>query len=345
MKKTLIIAAMLCLASVAASAQGALLKKLGDKAAGAVEKKVGQKVEQTVSNKLGQILGVEDTPTATTNTGKGSETVFGYAESLLDSDSGSGIYASAPEKSSFSFGSYAQALKARPDWPSTADMASVEALEKYYARLKDYELGVQTWCDAMMQKNSGIYDRALNGTATDQPRCNEIYEELNGIYIQQVEGLYNHAASSISSMQSVLLGGRAAVNENTLSGALYKQKKQITEAWPRSQECHQVNVLENKGASKQVRSEQNAIIDRWNAKQLEQWVAVLKRFDGQSAAAAKRIAELDAELDSMSEPVKQSSAWAAAKNQAITLNGVILTSATMPLQVFDCPLVRRVWED
>ena len=40
MKKTLIIAAMLCLASVAASAQGALLKKLGDKAAGAVEKKV-----------------------------------------------------------------------------------------------------------------------------------------------------------------------------------------------------------------------------------------------------------------------------------------------------------------
>ena len=53
----------------------------------------------------------------------------------------------------------------------------------------------------------------------------------------------------------------------------------------------------------------------------------------------------DAELDSMSESVKQSSAWAAAKNQAITLNGVILTSATMPLQVFDCPLVRRVWED
>ncbi len=93
MKKTLIIAAMLCLASVAASAQGALLKKLGDKAAGAVEKKVGQKVEQTVSNKVGQILGVEDTPTATTNTGKGSETVSGYAESLLDSDSGSGIYA------------------------------------------------------------------------------------------------------------------------------------------------------------------------------------------------------------------------------------------------------------
>ena len=74
-------------------------------------------------------------------------------------------------------------------------------------------------------------------------------------------------------------------------------------------------------------------------------MAVLKRFDGQSAAAAKRIAELDAELDSMSESVKQSSAWAAAKNQAITLNGVILTSATMPLQVFDCPLVRRVWED
>ncbi len=60
MRKYVLFVLALLLACTAASAQGALLRKLGQKAVGAAEKKLGQKVEQTVSKKVGEALGVEE---------------------------------------------------------------------------------------------------------------------------------------------------------------------------------------------------------------------------------------------------------------------------------------------
>ena len=57
------------------------------------------------------------------------------------------------------------------------------------------------------------------------------------------------------------------------------------------------------------------------------------------------IARLDAELESMGAAEKKTSSWASAKSMAATLNGLVISYASMPHLLFDCPLVRHAWED
>ena len=184
----------------------------------------------------------------------------------------------------------------------------------------------------------------MQGKGTDA-RCDTIAVRLSEIYEKQFEGALSQMTSGISSLQSVLLGGKAAVDETTLSGALWKLRKQIVAAWPRSQECHEVNVLEQKSQGKESRARQNEIIDRWNKQQLQRWLSTVKRFDEKEGAAALRVAELDAELESMGAATKKTSSWASAKSMAATLNGLIINYAAMPHLIYDCPLVRHAWED
>lgn len=352
MKKIVLIISALLTVCSAASAQGALLKKLGEKAVGAAEKKIGQKVEQTVSKKVGEALGVEEKEAQAAqaaealgiyNTGASSGS-SSYAENLLDANSGSGYYAPDIEKSSFSFKTYAQAIDARPAWATDAELSDKAGLESYIAKLGDYEKAVNELCSAYMAQQNALSEQSMQGSGTNA-RCDTIAVRLNEIYEQQFEGALSQMTAGVSSLQSLLLGGKAAVDENTLAGAMWKLKKQIAAAWPRSQECHQVNVLEQKSQSKESRTRQNEIIDSWNKQQLQRWLSTIKRFDEKDSATAIRIAELDAELEAMSASVKKTSSWAGAKSMAATLNGLIINYASMPHLLYDCPLVRHVWED
>lgn len=348
MKRLLLVIAALLAACCVASAQGALLKKLGQKAVGAAEKKLGQKVEQTVSKKVGEALGVEETavPTAVSAsydsvspTGSSS-----YAESLLDAGSGSGYFAPEIEKSTYSFKTYSQAMSARPAWATEAEISGKEGLESYLARLADYEKAVNELCSAYMAQQNALSEQSMQGVGTDA-RCDTIAVKLSEIYEKQFEGALSQLTTGVSSLQSLMLGGKAAIDENTLAGALFKLKKQIAAAWPRSQECHQVNVLEQKSQSKESRSRQNEIIDAWNKQQLQRWLSTVKRFDEKNGATALRIAELDAELEAMGAATRKTSSWASAKSMAATLNGLVINYTSMPHLIFDCPLVRHVWED
>lgn len=353
MKKLLIAISILALASVSASAQGALLKKLGQNAIGAAEKKVEKKVEKTVGDKVGSILGVDVTApnaaeasaqsTATNHATSTGIYASNYAESLFDGSSDSGIYAPGVEKSSLSFRNYREALAARPAWPSLGDLSSRAALTDYAAAYEDYMVAVRTLCDACMARQTALSEQSM-GSGSDN-RCDEISQELSDIYQKELEGAFSQLTSGISSVQSVLLGGRTAADENTLAGALSKQRDRSVRAWKASEECRKVNMLEAKSSGAESRKAQNAVIDSWNATQLSQWVAILQRFDSRDSAAALRVAELDAELNSMGSGVRSTSSWAGAKAMAATLNGLILSYAGMPVRVLDCPLVRNVWED
>lgn len=342
MRKYVIIVLSLLLSCATASAQGALLKKLGQKAVDAAEKKLGQKVEQTVSKKVGDALGVDEEAAASFNTGAVSAS--GYAEGLLDANSGSGYFAPDLEKSSFSFKTYSQAIGGRPAWATDAELSNKEGLEAYMARLADYEKAVNEMCSVYMARQNDLSEQSVQGSGTDA-RCDTIAVRLSEIYEKQFEGALSQLSSGVSSLQSLLLGGKAAIDENTLAGALYKLKKQIVSSWPRSQECHQVNVLESKSQGKESRRGQNEIIDRWNKQQLQRWFSTLRRFDEKEGTAALRVAELDAELEGMSPAVKKTSSWASAKSMAATLNGLIINYAAMPHLLYDCPLVRHAWED
>ena len=352
MKKLLLVIAALLAACCVASAQGALLKKLGQKAMGAAEKKLGQKVEQTVSKKVGEALGVEEKEAQAAQaasalgvyTGTGNPSGSTYAESLLDAGSGSGYFAPEIEKSSYSFKTYSQAMSARPTWATEAEISGKEGLESYLARLADYEKAVNELCSAYMAQQNALSEQSMKGVGTDA-RCDTIAVRLSEIYEKQFEGALSQLTTGVSSLQSLMLGGKAAIDENTLAGALFKLKKQIAAAWPRSQECHQVNVLEQQSQSKESRSRQNEIIDSWNKQQLQRWLSTIKRFDEKNGATALRIAELDAELESMGAATRKTSSWASAKSMAATLNGLVINYTSMPHLLFDCPLVRHAWED
>lgn len=353
MKRLLLVIAALLAACCIASAQGALLKKLGQKAMGAAEKKLGQKVEQTVSKKVGEALGVEEKDAQAAqaanalgvyNTGSSSSGASSYAESLLDAGSGSGYFAPEIEKSSYSFKTYSQAMSARPAWATEAEISGKEGLESYLARLADYEKAVNELCSAYMAQQNALSEQSMQGVGTDA-RCDTIAVRLSEIYEKQFEGALSQLTTGVSSLQSLMLGGKAAIDENTLAGALFKLRKQIAAAWPRSQECHQVNVLEQQSQSKESRSRQNEIIDSWNKQQLQRWLSTIKRFDEKNGGTALRIAELDAELESMGAATRKTSSWASAKSMAATLNGLVINYTSMPHLLFDCPLVRHAWED
>lgn len=353
MRKFVLFVLTLSLAYATASAQGALLRKLGEKAVGAAEKKLGQKVEQTVSKKVGEALGVEEKEAQAAQaasalgvygTAGSSSGSSAYAENLLDAGSGSGYFAPEIENSSYSFKTYSQAVSARPAWATDAELSDKAGLEAYLARLADYEKAVNDMCGAYMAQQNALSEQSMQGTGTDA-RCDTIAVRLSEIYEKQFEGALSQLTTGVSSLQSLMLGGKAAIDENTLAGALFKLKKQIAAAWPRSQECHQVNVLEQQSQSKESRSRQNEIIDAWNKQQLQRWLSTVKRFDEKNGATALRIAELDAELEAMGAATRKTSSWASAKSMAATLNGLVINYTSMPHLIFDCPLVRHVWED
>ncbi|MBP5566706.1 MAG: hypothetical protein J6X57_04365 [Bacteroidales bacterium] len=174
----------------------------------------------------------------------------------------------------------------------------------------------------------------------DQPksRIQEIQDELSAIFESRAMSAVNAAQTAITSLSTALLGGKTAVDETNLSGALFALRKKIIAAWPKSEECKTVNQLERSQGVKS-RDKQDEIIDKWNSKQLDQWIAKITQFENAEAETAKKVAALDAELEGMSATDKKTSEWASAKTSVITLNGIILSYMEMPAQVFDCPLV------
>lgn len=209
---------------------------------------------------------------------------------------------------------------------------------------KKLEQKVEKTVPDKLNKTLGLDEQSYGYGSTDEC-CNAISEELSGIYNRKLEEASNEVYSNITAAPSLLLGNKSAVNTSTLGGALFSLGNQIVGSWPSSQECRKVNSIEAGNPQKAGKQEQNKIINNWNAEQLRKWVSTLRSFDDKDAATALRIAELDAELESMSDAVKKTSSWAMAKSQVITLNGIIIDFAQMPKRILDCPLVTNVWED
>ena len=114
---------------------------------------------------------------------------------------------------------------------------------------------------------------------------------------------------------------------------------QIIDGWPASAECKRAFQTEESIAERidnwdccknakdgqtscnpawwiEGRKSENALIDAWNRKQAEKWLAEVKAYDAQMTAMVKRLIELDNQLEQIRNGGEITAAYAAAKNQA-----------------------------
>ncbi len=114
---------------------------------------------------------------------------------------------------------------------------------------------------------------------------------------------------------------------------------QIIEGWRASSECKRAIQMEDQLAARldnwdccknakegqticypswwiEGRKSENALIDAYNRKQVEKWLAEVKAYDVKMTAMMKRLIELDNQLEQIRNGGEITAAYAAAKNQA-----------------------------
>jgi len=347
MKRIAVSILVLAIACVSADAQS-LLKNIGGKVMDKVEKKVENKAGEKVDKALGKIFGEDPQQNASqaakTNDYRGySSAGSNYAAELLDPNYHKDYFPAATAKSSLTFNSYKDALKARLDLPEPGSLNNEKDLEAYAAKVAEVRQATEDICIKYTQQQTALNSQSVNGPYAraqegTQNRMDQIAGELAGIYEGRALSAVNNMSNAMTSLGSALLGGKSAVDETTLSGALFTLSKRIASTWAKSDECKAVNKLEHEQGFKS-REKQNEIIDKWNSRQLDIWVAKIAKFIDVEYADALKVAELDAELDAMSAADKKTANWATAKVQAVNLANLIITTMSIPACVFDCPLV------
>lgn len=254
-------------------------------------------------------------------------------QTALNSQSVNGPYAGSASKSGKPAVSITpeEIMKALQDAGVNPATASEEQVQDVVAGYVAKKYGMSKAQAKEMMANS----KADEGS---QNRMDQIAGELAGIYEGRALSAVNNMSNAMTSLGSALLGGKSAVDETSLSGALFTLSKRIASSWAKSDECKAVNKLEREQGFKS-REKQNEIIDKWNSKQLDIWVAKIAKFVDAEYADALKVAELDAELEAMSAADKKTANWATAKVQAVNLANLIITTMSIPARVFDCPLV------
>ena len=357
MKKLMLTIAALVIMCTGASAQGNLLKNLGQRAINQVEnstqKKVEKKVDQTVDKALDNIFGKkQETPTRQepTATAYDEEPAYTFGGSLICDDNNIDNYADAPEKSSLTVGGYKDLVKYRPQWPTAADLANRAAFEKYAEKVQDYSIAAAEIITADMTMK-GLMALGQDNTVDNSARSSKalaIDEELVKIMEERGVKAQSQSQSLSDGLRAALRGQNTVPNAATITGAMAPLKEQIVADWHKSAECKKVNAIEESGKSKAVRvKEQCAVIDSWNKAQLEKWVAALKEWEDKNCAKLPRIIELDAQLEALPEAEKKSAEYKIAKNHANALSATMLQWAMIPSEIFTCPYVEypRTEED
>ena len=359
MKRIILSIAALAMVCWAADAQS-VLKNLGQKALNKVEnsaqKKVDKKVDQTVDKAVDKALeGIfgkkqeqpkQQEPTATAYD---SEPAYTFAGGLMYEDVNIDNFADAPEKTTLPINSYADLVKYRPAWPTSADIANRAAFEKYAEKVQDYSRAAAELLTAGMTVKAlmALGDDGTVDKNVHSAKAQTIAEEL--VKISEDRGAKVQAQNqSLANGPRAALKGQNVSNTSTIGGAMAGLKQQIVADWNKSAECKKVNTLEESGKIKALRvKEQSTVIDAWNKAQLEKWVAALQNWENENCASVARVIELEAQLDALPDAEKKSAEYKIAKNHANGLNTMLLQWAMIPSEIFACPYVEypRTEED
>ena len=161
------------------------------------------------------------------------------------------------------------------------------------------------------------------------------HENKYGALGEQLSALANEAFEFRNNNMHMGVGTALGLPTNKLVD-LYTQ---IIDGWPASSECNRANQtevsiterVENWDCCKNAkegqticypgwwiegRKSENALIDAWNRKQAEKWLAEVKAYDAQVTAMMKRLIELDNQLEQIRNGGEITAAYAMAKSQA-----------------------------
>lgn len=164
--------------------------------------------------------------------------------------------------------------------------------------------------------------------------ANEAFDFRNN-NMDMVKHVQHNAHINSADLMHMGVGAALGLPTNELED-LYAQ---IIDGWPTSAECKRAIQIEDPLAERlnnwdccknakegqticypgwwtEGRKSENALIDAYNRKQAEKWLAEVKSYDAQVTAMMKRLIELDNQLEQIRNGGEITAAYAAAKNQA-----------------------------
>ena len=318
MKRIAIVLAAMTLMGAAANAQN-LLRSLGEKAKNAVENKAGQAI--------GRALGGKSTSSESSASGS-DESEFNDAVYLsVTPDSDFDLEDVKPEV----FANFAEAVKARPALPKAEKLVSHEDRLAFARKVAAYQAGVEALCQDYVNRYQALvyssYGASQEVSEPEKPsRVQEIVEALEALTEKKMNAMASQASNLTAGLQSALFGGKVSEANMSMDMVLAKLSDDIEEGWPKSAECREAGKAKDPTAA----------IDRYNRQSFTKWLAKLAKYESRDA---QQLAALDAELDAMPAAEKNSDEWKYAKSKAGMLNGIVLSYASLPSSVLDCPVV------
>ena len=164
--------------------------------------------------------------------------------------------------------------------------------------------------------------------------ANEAFDFRNN-NMDMVKHVQHNAHINSADLMHMGVGAALGLPTNELED-LYAQ---IIDGWPTSAECRRAIQMEDQLAARldnwdccknakegqticypswwiEGRKSENALIDAYNRKQAEKWLAEVKAYDVKMTAMMKRLIELDNQLEQIRNGGEITAAYAAAKNQA-----------------------------
>jgi hypothetical protein len=164
--------------------------------------------------------------------------------------------------------------------------------------------------------------------------ANEAFDFRNN-NMDMVKHVQHNAHINSADLMHMGVGAALGLPTNELED-LYAQ---IIDGWPTSAECKRAIQMEDQLAARldnwdccknakegqticypswwiEGRKSENALIDAYNRKQAERWLAEVKAYDVKMTAMMKRLIELDNQLEQIRNGGEITAAYAAAKNQA-----------------------------
>lgn len=249
--------------------------------------------------------------------------------------------------------------------PSEAQMAQRQAVSAAFSKLSKEELAkIEKMSDdeamAYMQKNHPEVMTALTQSATAGPSGTpalNINEEKADAYDELHDKLMDVQDKANESMYTDMFN-------NELQTDFAKLRKEILDSWTTSAEYAKVNQMEaelknkvneytksSNGRGQEYppfwtaeRKKQNEVIDQWNAKQAEKWLAKIADWQKKYKALAEEIATLDANLEQVRNGDEEDFMYLQTKMISATLNDKVIRYTNLSGGVFCFPQIQHVQE-
>ena len=199
--------------------------------------------------------------------------------------------------------SFADLINKRPAMPTVNDLITPEAKTAYARRgASAYYLGALNFRSTLLEKQQELNSKTLelgkmlNDASFAAHSVGLPTNKLEDLFAQIIDGWHTSAECK-----------RAIQIEDPLAERL--------ENWECCKNAKEGQTICYPGWWIEGRKSENALIDAYNRKQAEKWLAEVKAYDAQLSAMMKRLIELDNQLEQIRNGGEITAAYAMAKSE------------------------------